>query len=309
MKTVHPLQTNLWATFRENTGIKVVKSNEFIITIHRIPHVPYNIGYFPKGSNITQKMLNDLRIIGEREKCIFIQIEPNVEKGKEYKFKNLYKSAHPLFTRYTFVIDLTKPEEELLKNMSQKTRYNVRLAEKRGVKVTEDNSEEAFKDYLKLTNETTLRQKFYAHNQKYHEIMWETFKNTKNKDFTPHLLTARYNDKTLASWLLFETTDTLYYPYGASSEEHREVMASNLIMWEAIKFGKNLGLKKFDLWGAANTPNPGPDDIYYGFHKFKEGFGPKHVEFVGSFDYVINKNLYFLYKIANKIRWLILKLK
>lgn len=309
MKTAHPLQTNLWAKFRENTGVKVVKDHGYIITIHPIPHTEYKIGYFPKGPDITQKMLNELKIIGQREKCIFIQIEPNVEKGKIYKFNNLYSSAHPLFTKYTFIIDLTKTEEELLKNMTQKTRYNVRLAEKKGVKVIEDNSEKAFKEYLRLTSETTQRQRFYAHSQKYHEIMWETFKNAQDKEFKPHLLIAIYNDKTLASWLLFETSDTLYYPYGASSEEYREVMASNLIMWEAIKLGKKLGLKKFDLWGAANTLNPTPDNIYYGFHKFKEGFGPNHIEFVGSYDFVINKNLYYLYKVANKIRWFILKFK
>ena len=86
----------------------------------------------------------------------------------------LIPAAHPLFTKYTFVLDLTKSEEELLKNMSQKTRYNIRVAERKGVKVSEDNSDRTFEEYLKLTRETTSRQNFYAHSEKYHRLMWET---------------------------------------------------------------------------------------------------------------------------------------
>ena len=85
-------------------------------------------------------------------------------------------------------------------------------------------------------------------------------------------------------------------------------MASNLMMWEAIKFGKRLGLKKFDMWGCLG-PNQDKNNPWYGFHRFKEGYGPKLVEFVGSYDLVINKKLYFVYKIADKIRWSLLKLK
>ena len=85
-------------------------------------------------------------------------------------------------------------------------------------------------------------------------------------------------------------------------------MASNLMMWEAIKFGKKLGLKKFDMWGALSK-NPDTKDSWYGFHKFKEGYGARHVEFLGSYDFVINKKLYIVYKILNKIRWFGLKFK
>jgi lipid II:glycine glycyltransferase (peptidoglycan interpeptide bridge formation enzyme) len=85
-------------------------------------------------------------------------------------------------------------------------------------------------------------------------------------------------------------------------------MASNLMMWEAIKFGKKLGLKKFDMWGSMG-PNADIKDHWYGFHRFKEGYGPKLTEFVGSYDFVINKKMYFAYKLLNRIRWVILRLK
>ncbi len=309
----HPLQANEWGEFREKTGIKVVHAaSGLLLTIHPIPKTKFNVGYLPKGPEINQKMLDELFEIGRKENCIFIQLEPNIEKtNKEYSFKNLLPSARPLFTKYTFVLDLNKSEDELLKNMHPKTRYNIKLAEKRGVKVIEDNSDKSFNDYLRLTDETTKRQKFYAHDKNYHKLMWQTLKQegplNKNK-LSAHLFRAVYKNETLAAWILFVYQDKLYYPYGSSSSKFREVMASNLIMWEAIKFGKKLDLKEFDMWGALGK-NPDKNDSWYGFHKFKEGYGAKHVEFMGSYDLIINKKAYFAYKLLNKARWFILKFK
>ena len=110
---MHPLQSPKWGEFREKTGVKVVRENGLQITIHPVPHTKFTIGYLPKGPEINQAMLNELLEIGKKENCIFIQLEPNVEKlnHKDYHFKNLYKSSHPLFTKYTFILDLTKSEE------------------------------------------------------------------------------------------------------------------------------------------------------------------------------------------------------
>ncbi len=307
----HPLQSTEWALFRERNGTKVVASDKFQVSIHRVPHLPLNIGYFPKGEMPNKETIQELYKIGKENNCIFIQLEPNVETSENKKNEiiklGLVPSAHPLFTKYTFVLDLTKTEEEILKNMHPKTRYNIRVAQKHGVKITEENSEEAFKEYLRLTKETTQRQGFFAHTQNYHKLMWETLRGgTENNKLSAHLFLAKYKNKTLAAWILFIFKDTLYYPYGASSSENREAMASNLMMWEAIKFGKELGLKKFDMWGSLG-PNPDEKDPWFGFHKFKLGYGPMPVEFVGSFDLIINKPLYLFYKVADKIRWTILR--
>lgn len=310
----HPLQSKKWAEFRIKTGVKVVEQNDFILTIHSIPLTRYTIGYLPKGELPVKKTIDELKKIGKLENSIFIQLEPNVENSQSMEQKlldlGLKKAAHPLFTKYTFILDLTKSEEELLKEMSQKTRYNIRLAEKKGVKVIEDNSDKAFSEYLKLSKETTKRQKFYAHTEKYHKLMWETLKFQKsNKDeLSAHLLKAEFNGETIVAWILFVLGDTLYYPYGASSTKYKETMASNLIMWEAIKLGKSLGLKKFDMWGSLSE-NPDPKDPWFGFHKFKQGYGATLVEFVGSYDLVINPLFYFIYKISDKIRWFVLKFR
>ncbi len=307
----HPLQSYEWGEFRKKTGVKLVRGDNFQLTIHRIPHTPWNVGYLPKGNMPDKKIISDLQKIGQEENCIFIQLEPNVIKSnkQEARSKNLKlkPAAHPLFTRYNFVLDLTKSEDELLKNMHQKTRYNIRIAQKHDVEVVEDNSSEAFNEYLKLTRETTKRQGFFAHTLDYHKKQWETLPHTVSTDkLSSHLLIAKYKNKILAAWILFIFKDTLYYPYGASSSQHREVMASSLIMWEAIKFGKRIGLKRFDMWGALST-NPDKNDPWYGFHNFKSKYGPDHVEYIGSFDLIINSVLYEGYKIANKLRWLLLR--
>lgn len=328
----HPLQSFEWGEFRQRTGVwvirKIIKDNKkavdaFSLTIHKIPYTPWTIGYLPKGNMPQEYVLKELARIGQEYRCIFIQLEPNVEIKTQESIKELVKSSafkvqssfHPLFTKYTFVLDLTKTEEELLESMHPKTRYNIKIAKKHGVTIVEDNSENAFREYLRLTDETTKRQQFYAHSLEYHTLMWKTLRATNNKQQTTrdtglrsHLLVARYKEKILTTWILFIFHDTLYYPYGASSSEYKETMASNLMMWEAIRFGKQKKLKKFDMWGSLG-PDVKISDPWYGFHRFKQGYGPELVEFVGSFDLAINPFLYEVYKILDKVRWLYLKLR
>jgi len=322
----HPLQSFEWGEFREKTGVKVIRQgffeadkliDGFSLTIHPIPHTPFTIGYLPKGKIPSRELLSTLKKIGQEEKCIFIQLEPDIQKDQLSEFPTkatqlgLKPSIRPLFTKYTFVLDLTQSEEELLKNLHPKTRYNIRVAQKHNVSVAERNTDDAFGTYLRLTEETTKRQRFYAHNLKYHTLQWQTLPHVAKPPFaelSSHLLLANYNSKTLAAWIVFVFKDTLYYPYGASSSEHKEAMASTLMMWETIKFAKRLGLRHFDMWGSLG-PDPDPLDSWYGFHRFKQGFRPKHVEFVGSFDLVIRPLLYQGFSFADSIRWLLLKVK
>ncbi|KKR34147.1 MAG: FemAB family protein, partial [Candidatus Gottesmanbacteria bacterium GW2011_GWC2_39_8] len=175
------------------------------------------------------------------------------------------------------------------------------LAERKGVKIIKSND---FETYWKLMEETTKRQQFFAHDKKYHQTMWETL----NKTGIAHLFLAKFGDMTLTAWIVFLFNNVLYYPYGASSQEKRELMASNLMMWEVIKWGKINDAKTFDMWGAMG-PNPDKTDPWYGFHRFKEGYNPSLVEFAGSYDLVINPTLYRLYNLSYKIRQLLLSFK
>lgn len=315
----HPLQTYEWGEFRAKTGVKVIRRgifendkliSGFQLTIHKIPKTPFTIGYLPKGEEPTPEVITELKKIGIAEKCIFIQLEPNeTVKSAQFSKLHLKPAAHPLFTKYTFVLDLTQTEEDLLKNMHPKARYNIKVAQKHTVVVEEDNSSVVFEEYLRLTKETTTRQKFFAHSEMYHRMQWETLPHIINTNqLSSHLFVARYNRKILTAWIVFVFKDALYYPYGASSSEHREVMASNLMMWDVIRWGKTHHLKTFDMWGALG-PHPDTKDAWFGFHNFKKKYGPAHVEFVGSYDLVINPLLYQGYKVADKLRWALLSLQ
>ncbi len=324
-KSDHPLQSNEWGEFRKAWGNEILLTEYGLLTLHKIPYTKYKIGMFIKGPKPTREILSGLKRIGKEQNLIFIKLEPNypvkiqsLEEKTEHpamnEDKDLYKllrtsGAIPgktLFTPTTFWIDLTKPEEELMQSFSSKTRYNIRLAERKGVIVKEDNSEKAFDKYLDLTFETTKRQGFFAHTPKYHRMMWkylhEQFTSPKHREGGPiaHLLTAKYNGEIITTWVLFSYGDFLYYPYGASTDKYKEVMANNLMMWEAIKLGKKLGHKTFDLWGREEGK---------GFTKFKEGYNPQVVEFLGTWDLVINKPLYGIYRIAEHLRWRLLRLK
>lgn len=315
----HPMQSYAWGEFRKATGVRVVRLGQYEgekliatyqLTIHRIPKTSFTVGYFPKGPRPTREMLTALQQVGEKYHCIYIRIEPSTTK-QELSSERI-KALSPrivipkkgFFTRFSFVLNLAPSEEELLNHMKEKTRYNIRLATRKGVVVTEETSAEAFSDYLRLTFETTKRQKFFAHNEHYHKTMWKILSSAG----IAHLFTATYNNKRLVTWVVFLFNKKLYYPYGASSSEHREVMASNLMMWEVIKWGKAHGATSFDMWGAL-APDADPKDPQMGFHRFKEGYGGVLTEFSGTVDFILHPFLYQCYLLIDKLRWILLRLK
>lgn len=313
-----PLQSWAWGEFREKTGVTVLRLGRYQkgrlvetaqVTIHPIPHLPWKIGYWPKGVVPSKLMVEAIKKELRKRSAIMVKLEPNIlAKDGALKMANFkgrlgMVKGRPLFTRWSFWLDLTKSESELLAGMKQKTRYNTRLAEKKGVRVYEDNSQAAFEEYWKLTEETTKRQGFYAHTKNYHQLMFATLQPAG----IAHLFKAEHEGKILAIWIIFILNEIMYYPYGASTRDEKNVFGSNLLMWEVIKFGKKNGCKLFDLWGSPG-PNPKPTDRWFGFHRFKEGYGAKLVEFVGTYDLVINPLLYYPYRLGEEIRWFFLRL-
>lgn len=316
----HPLQAWEWGAFRNKTGVDVFRlasfenkkiTNGVQFTIHQLPKVNYTVGYIPKCNFLGEEFINAIKKIGEQENTIFFKFEPNICKKVESKkesveFKKTKQffneigavKGRSLFTPYTFQIDLKQDEEDILMNMKSKTRYNVRYAKRNGVEVSVDDSDQAFEKYLQLMGKTTSRQGFYAHSKKYHKQMWKTL----NKAGIAHLLKATYQDEILVTWIVFVFNNVIYYPYGASSRKHRRKMPSNRMMWEVIKYGKKLGCETFDMWGSLG-PNPDPDHPWYGFHRFKEGYNPTLVKFVGTYDLVLDSAKYKIYTLLNNLRW------
>jgi lipid II:glycine glycyltransferase (peptidoglycan interpeptide bridge formation enzyme) len=327
----HPLQSWEWGEFREKTGIKVIRMGRFDdrqlasawqLTVHPLPNLPLikdlTLLYCPRGPLPDAPVLDSLTQSAQENHSVFVRLEPDVGSPidpntpqttatapiSQFLTNQGCRPAPSLLTPYTFWVNLSQSEDQLMANMKEKTRYNVRLAQKKGVQVSEDNSPASFNAYLELTAQTTQRQGFYAHDARYHQLMW----NTLHPAGIAHLLTARYQNLILAAWILFKFKDRLYYPYGASSRTHRDVMASNLLMWEAIRWGKSQGCKIFDLWGTPG-PNPKPTDPWYGFHHFKEGYGPQLVKYIGTFDLVVDNLLYPFVKKADQVRRIYLRLK
>lgn len=303
----HVMQSWEWGEFRKQMGLSVLRyglykngnlSVAFQLTLHKIPLTQKSVGYLPKGPFPDKNLAKALEEIGKQHNCAFIKLEPNIEiSNSKSQISNLFKkSPRPLFTKYNFVLDLTQSEEELLKNMHSKTRYNIKVAIKHGVLVKETTDDKDFKTYLKLYFETTKRQNYHGHNKYYHQQVWETLK----KADMARLLVAFYNNQPQTAWMLFNFKDALYYPYGGSSKSHPEIMANNLIAWEAIKLGKKLGLKTFDMWGALG-PNADPKDPWFGFHKFKQGYGGRLVEYIGTYDIVFDWPIYLIFTAIDKL--------
>jgi len=167
--------------------------------------------------------------------------------------------------------------------------------------VEERSDSEALEIFLKLQKETAKRQGFFVHPDKYYKIVWEVLQ----PKGMAHLLIAKVENTPVVAWVLLKYQDTFYYPYGGSSTVFKKYMASNLMMWEAIKLGKKLGCKTFDLWGATDDKS----DPWYGFTRFKLGYGGQLISSPGAYDLVLKPVWYKVFILADKLRWFLLNLR
>lgn len=319
----HPLQSYAWGEFRKKSGVQVERLGFFDqgrlqkvlqMSFHQVPFLNRYVGYYPKGFTPDADQMAALQQLAKKYNAIAIKMEPDTLKDlsidtKQHpsvQFLKQYQveDGRPLFTKYTFKLDLTPSEDELFAACSSKTRYNIRLAQKKGVQVAEDSSEQGLTDYLRILDETTKRQGFYAHTPEYFKTMWQTLKDSGMM----RIFKASLDGEILVTWIVFVFNGQLYYPYGASSSLYREVMASNLMMWEVIRFGKSMGCTSFDMWGALG-PEPDEKSPWYGFHRFKKGYGGQLVEFIGTYDLVNDYPMYKIYTLAENWRWKLLRLK
>lgn len=319
----HPLQSWEWGEFRKQTGVKVDRLGFFDngklvhgiqVTFHPIPILQKMAGYFPKGDMPNEDQLAAIKQLGEKRDALFIKMEPNIAQKvgvpsghntiSQFLKDSGAEPGRPLFTKYTFQLDLTQSEEKLFSNLSSKTRYNVNVAVKKGVQIFENTTQEGMEQYIQILEETMKRQGFYAHSPDYFRKMWQALGNSG----MIRIFTAVYEGEVLVSWVMFVFNGVLYYPYGASRAIHRDVMASNLLMWEMIRYGKKIGCQKFDMWGSLG-PDPDTKSPWFGFHRFKKGYGGDLMEFLGTYDYVLNPPLYKLFTFADTWRWKLLRLK
>ncbi len=306
---MHIVQSPVWEKFKQSFGTQTVRIGEVFYTKHAIPFTGKFYAYCPKVAPFKIDF-SALKSSLQQENCIAINFDvPNVlidspqAKEAQQIFTNAgcTFAAKLTFTQYNLILDLQPSEEELLANMHSKHRYNIKLAQKKGVEVTEATSPEDFETFYNLSLQTAERQGFYIHPKSYYQKIWEIL----GAEKVAKILIASYKGEPLAAWMFFIYDGVIYYPYGGSSEKYQNLHASNFLGWEGILLGKANSCREFDMWGA-NADLEDRTDPYFGFTNFKVKFGARHVQYIPSYDLVLNPALYKAFNIANKLRWQVL---
>ncbi len=235
---------------------------------------------FPISNFQFPKIISDLEKFAREQGAIFLRIEPPYSKNLQLTTYNL-QAVHPVQPHQTLRINLTQSEDELLKAMHQKTRYNIGLAEKRGVRVEGKNDIDAF---FKLLETTTARDGFHMHPRVHYETILTTL--------DAKLFFATHNGQPLATALVAFFGSTAYYLHGASANEHRDVMAPYALHWEIMREAKRRGCTAYDLWGVDEKRWPGVT-------RFKQGFAPTtpFTTYTGTYDLPLRKIPYALYRV------------
>ena len=275
-----------------------------------------SILYSPKGplldwknESLRNRVLNDLQSFAKKQGAIFLKMDPDVVLGtgiprseedvpensgqvvmSELKRREWRYSSDQIQFRNTVLIGLDPSEEEMLARMKQKTRYNVRLAEKKGVSLrigTMDDLPILYKMYA----ETSVRDGFVIRDEGYYKTVWELFMNSSEPTCEP--LIAEVDNEPVAAIFVFYFAGCAYYVYGMSRDIHREKMPTYLLQWEAMKRAKAKGCTVYDLWGAPEVFDE--SDAMWGVYRFKEGLGGQVVRTLGAWDFAPSPLWYKMY--------------
>jgi len=301
-------QTYEWGEFQKAAGFKVwrlgINDGEKLVAAATILKydMPYGKWYLysprliiSKSKNKNQKEIENLKskidYIARQEGCLFWRFDPLVEE-KTWPDMGEVKAPKEIQPRDTIMVDLTVPEDDILGQMKSKWRYNIRLAGRKGVKVRMSTEPKDLEAFYEIAKTTSARDKFHIHEKKYYRAMLD---NLSPAGYLK-LFVAEYKGKILAVNIVSFFKETATYMHGASSNEHRNVMAPHLLQWEAMKEAKANGFKKYDLYGVA--PAGKPNHPWAGITRFKEGFGGKRIRYVGAYDIVYKKFWYQLMKTA-----------
>jgi len=280
------LQSQQWEELQRAIGRKVWRVGETLVIKHDLP-LKKNYLYCPRGPiGPIGFFLEEIKKIAKEEKSIFLKIEPNLGFDRDYQ--GLKKSSKEIQPSKTIILDILKSEEELLSQMHSKTRYNIRLAQKKGIAIEE--SSQGMNDFLKLLKKTAQRDKFYLHPNNYYLKMMEVL----GKEGIVKLFLAKHQGKIIAANLICFFNQTATYLHGASDYGCRQLMAPYLLKWQEILKAKELGLKYYDFNGINEKKWPGVT-------RFKKGFGGKEIDYPGAFDIVYSLFWYKAYNLARKI--------
>lgn len=284
--------------------------------------------YVPKGPTLRDwadaalrtEVLTGLREFALEQGAFLIKIDPDVAVGygvpgeegarevaEGLAFREELRAAGWRFSneqvqmRNTQLIDLRKSEDELLAAMKQKTRYNVRLATRKGVEVRVGEAGD-FSGLYQMYAQTSLRDGFVIRSESYYRRVWETF-------FEAGMLkplVAEVGGAAVAGLMLFMFGEQAWYIYGMSGDQHRERMPNYLLQWEAMRTAKAAGCEVYDLWGAPDEFDA--RDPMWGVYRFKQGLGAYEARTIGAWDLPLRPWVYRLYaqvlpRVVGLMRW------
>ncbi|MBR3132183.1 peptidoglycan bridge formation glycyltransferase FemA/FemB family protein [Candidatus Saccharibacteria bacterium] len=246
---------------------------------------------------VVREAIDQIREIASAEKCVFVRMRPQLPATAEnlrlLEGIGLKKSPMHLAAEHTVIINLKETEEKLLANMRRQTRYEVRRAEKLGVKVRKDNSEEIFREFHKVQTETAKRQNFVPPDLKTLLAEREAL------DSEIYVAETAEGEKIAYGLIIKDKREGDYYE-AASTILNRKLPGAYALLWQAMKDLKAEGCERFNLWGIA--PAGQPEHRYAGVTTFKTGFGGEIVEYVPAHDLVISRAGYLKDLIVEKVR-------
>jgi peptidoglycan pentaglycine glycine transferase (the first glycine) len=333
LPNAHLLQTNEWAevkkdvgwrshplTWKDEQGNLVAAAMILTRGVRPLGIGPkLTVGYIPRGpildwgnQKLRTQVLETIEEYTIKNKIIFLKIDPGRELSTESTLGNEFvgnlrsrgwrESPEQVQFKNTVQIDLTGSEDDWLKKMKQKTRYNLRLAQRSGVVIRVANLTE-LPNLYKLYTQTAARDGFIIREEQYYLKVWNLF--ISSGMAVP--LVAEVEGEPIAGLILFYFSGRAWYLYGMSTTSHREKMPNYLLQWEAMRFAKSKDCKIYDLWGAPDIFDD--SDSMFGVFRFKEGLGGEVIRTPGAWDFTQRPILYFIYqrvlpKILDITRWI-----
>jgi lipid II:glycine glycyltransferase (peptidoglycan interpeptide bridge formation enzyme) len=302
----HLLQHGQWGALKAFFGwqpVQLTAGGSGALVLFRQLPLGFSLGYIPKGplGEDWTVLWPELDALCRQRRAVFLKVEPDAW-GEDYlqteqlRAAGFRPSAHSLQPPRTVVLDISGDEDEILAAMKQKTRYNIRLAERKEVVVRPSHDLETFTRMMAVTGE---RDDFGVHTPDYYRRAYELF----HPAGLCELLIAYYQDQPLAGLMVFAAGKRAWYLYGASSNRERNRMPAYLIQWEAIRWAKARGCTSYDLWGVPDADEDmleagfmEQEDGLWGVYRFKRGFGGEVRRAAGAWDRVYRPGLYLAYR-------------
>ncbi len=299
----HVLQTGEWGELKAAFGwqaMRVVRGESGVQLLLRSLPMGYTLAYLPKPISFADNLLvEEVDTLCREKKSIILKVEwddwESTPTRTTAALDGLRVSPHSIQPKRTIVVDISGSEEDILGRMKQKCRYNIRLAEKKGVTVRAWSDINGFHDLMKLTGG---RDGFGVHSLDYYDRVFKLF----HPAGMAEMLVAEFDGKPLAALMVFSRGKRAWYLYGASSDEERNRMPAYLLQWEAMRWAKAKGADEYDLWGVPDEDEStlesqfeSRQDGLWGVYRFKRGFGGKILRAAPTSDKAYNPLLYKLY--------------